>query len=53
MIRIGKAQSIYQLGSICEYHRDLENNKAGCVKNGKQYGEKFYCERHAKRLGLK
>lgn len=53
MIRVGKQQPIYQLGSLCEWHRDLENNKAGCTKNGKRYGEKFHCERHTKKLGLK
>jgi|GEM_PF-3896529 hypothetical protein len=53
MIHTPQPQLIYKIGELCEYHRDLENNKAGCIQNGKRYGENFYCDRHAKKLGFK
>lgn len=53
MIHTTHAETIYKLGELCEYHRDLENNKVGCIKGGKNYGESWYCDRHAKKLGLK
>lgn len=52
MIRESLSQPIYLIGCMCEYHRDLDNMKAGCIKAGKRYGDAFYCDRHAKRLGL-